>query len=660
MLESKLSDYPSVTMQDNDQTRTSHRNNDIEQGPYSEAASVESADTTTRPVDAQSVHSMHAVTARRSPEPSTINTPGERAITQRLLRPRYLCIVDDSDDRGYRVVAADDQHDLYTVPYVFISYTRRQFYTQITGDPSLTNEDLIKRQLAAQRDAATLISLALTAVERAGVAAFWIDFECVHPEEPGDAEASRSIEDVYRICDIVRASHSIAIMVYPSLDDNLDHSVDDFSPASQRSWLLEWGQRLWTLPEALLCPSNHGIAIYLAGKDEPKLEVIDKRNLAVYVWEDASTVSQLIDHYEGSVRLSQLELISIALESFQRRQTAPRMRADAIYALMGLMRERLSVRPDDTAFQAFARLSLINDSAKPLERLLCVHPRSPTASWHSTQDFWGAKLWDITPECQIAEVAAGDTVVLGDMYGALIDWEPLSAIDFMLTPTASHKRIWTAVRLVRSAWAFGLLTVLVAVTHSIVFQLTSLRSSDKVVRWIFGLQLALVAVPPCLFLVLSLIISSTVTKLYRGPIQKVQARFYGFRGIADLETAERVLFGVSDDRMSWSEYNPIESPGGDEVDGGDVNAHRLFTLVDTWSMTASTFRARNPPSTVMVCGKQGGLLRTLLCSYEEHSKTFCRETVLRMETKVLHRMFRMDRCRLSLTPMERYSDTEVA
>jgi polysaccharide pyruvyl transferase WcaK-like protein len=62
-----------------------------------------------------------------------------------------------------------------------------------------------------------------------------------------------------------------------------------------------------------------------------------------------------VDHYEGNLILSQLELVTLALECLHRRETHQHLRGDHSYALMGLVRIRPKIDASDTAFQAFAR-----------------------------------------------------------------------------------------------------------------------------------------------------------------------------------------------------------------------------------------------------------------------------------------------------------------
>lgn len=49
-------------------------------------------------------------------------------------------------------------------------------------------------------------------------------------------------------------------------------------------------------------------------------------------------------------------------------------------------------------------------------------------------------------------------------------------------------------------------------------------------------------------------------------------------------------------------------------------------------MTVTVFSAERPPSVALIAGKEGGMLRTILCSYERSTNGLRKECVLRMET----------------------------
>jgi len=84
--------------------------------------------------------------------------------------------------------------------------------------------------------------------------------------------------------------------------------------------------------------------------------------------------------------------------------------------------------------------------------------------------------------------------------------------------------------------------------------------------------------------------------------------------------------------------NAINEPG----------AMRIFTLVDTNTMTVTLFEARRPPIAVLMCGEEGGMQRAIACSYQWTTGTCHRETVLRMETTILAKMARVSRIRFGM------------
>jgi hypothetical protein len=104
---------------------------------------------------------------------------------------------------------------------------------------------------------------------------------------------------------------------------------------------------------------------------------------------------------------------------------------DMSYALMGLLRSRPKVNQWDTDFEAFARLSLANDSNMLLERLICMLPHWRDNKWHTIQDEWGVRLWDIYPTCQIAGIGENQIVILDGAFGATIWWKSLAQVAFI-------------------------------------------------------------------------------------------------------------------------------------------------------------------------------------------------------------------------------------
>jgi hypothetical protein len=176
---------------------------------------------------------------------------------------------------------------------------------------------------------------------------------------------------------------------------------------------------------------------------------------------------------------------------------------------------------------------------------------------------------------------------------------------------------------------------------------------------------------------------------YTGKFWGTQAWFFGIEGYVPIEIIERNLFGIALGRLKWSTNGSKLSEHHEAKDisalVGECEAvlpkipethphqtsqyprpthngrERLFTLVDTYSMTVTLFRAARPPAAVMICGREGGMQRAVLCSYDWRTQTFCRETVLRMKTIVVEKMFRIDRFRFSLFDGQKFrADVEKA
>ncbi|KAK1963387.1 hypothetical protein LY78DRAFT_671915 [Colletotrichum sublineola] len=330
-----------------------------------------------------------------------------------------------------------EQHgDDIDLEFVFVSYTRMQFRVATEAEIDKHNyPDEATREAnreIARRDRKTLAQWGIDAAKRVGKRAFWLDFECVRNDD-GVARSTSSSEDVYRICDIVRAAHSIIIAIGPSASEKIAAQIDGReTPGYRREevtpWLRQWGSRLWTLPELLLCPAEYRIKLYVLG-DPAEPKAIAKRNFAERAWDDAEAVKELVDHFEGSAILTEIRLIEAALSCFSRRQTDQFSQGDIAYATMGLFpsRHRPQVNKEDSGFQAFAKLSLANDRGAFLSRLLCLAPRQG-APWHRIEDRWGVTLSDIYPISNVVSGAAdSEAIILDGVYGATIHWDAIDA-----------------------------------------------------------------------------------------------------------------------------------------------------------------------------------------------------------------------------------------
>jgi hypothetical protein len=524
--------------------------------------------------------------------------------------------------------------------------------------------------------------------------------------------------DVYRICDAMRAAKKMVIVLGPRNQDIFGPpekpivapKTDD---QARQFWLEQWGSRLWTLPELLLCPPGGLIDVYFLPSSPNKKESLkvlefpegkrvevpslpdDKYGTTVRViskatWmkstfaarayktkEDAREVANLVDHFEGTLILPTLELITHLAQALWRRHedTNKFLDGDCSYALMGLLRRRPPIREEDKDFEAFARLSLANDSDRLLERVICLLPRKRSAPWHDWEDAWpDVKLWDIEPITQVAAIADNSTVVLDGAYGATIHWRKLHPVAFVKRKTAWRQVIKFAIRL-------GALYFITSITL-----VAQARPKTYTVNTPFGSSSSKLPANHPLLIIGTILLVLTILiliyapwamlKLYRGKFWGTQGWFFGIEGCADLGEVEKCLFGGNHNRLKWSTNGSMLSRHRrGRVHNGAVHEclpqepaaagwskeqfekerkrrggiERLFTLIDTYSMEATLFWAEVPPTAVFICGSEGGMKRAMLCSFDWKTNGFVRETVVRMKTMVVDKMFRVERFRFALS-----------
>jgi hypothetical protein len=526
-------------------------------------------------------------------------------------------------------------------------------------------EDRLQESLKNRRDLAALA--ARVALEKK-LDAFWIDFESGVDHSVG---ADDDDPGAYAICDILRASKSMIIVVGPPYQfPNTGRSIPSEGrprPELRNQWLASWGERLWTLPELLFCPHRDAIPIHTLSNQPP--EIMSKYSI-VKTFTDGKNVCELIEHYSGTIQLSPLELTVTATQCLFSRTYNQFSPGDASYALMGLMRRRPIVNKNDSAFRAFARLSFLNDNDRLLERLICLQPdltrRRP---WSSMYDAYQASLWDIEPCTQVSGIVnaqpakdpKGNThghktaaaldgtqiIVLDGAFGAAIKWEQLEPVAFMKRATAWQSFARFLVRGFSVWFLYGLTMLIISVFMNAL-------GSDGTAAMAAGLPILI----PCLIAVPFL--PTMVRRLYAGKLWATQAAFFGIAGIPELSEVERCIFGFNQNRLTWSTHGSTLSAAGIDsktgellpkkpVDPGDkASGLETFTLIDTFTLTATAFQAERLPVVAIICGQEGGMQRALLCSYDPVSRAFCKETVLRMKTTCLERMPRMDRFRFAM------------
>jgi hypothetical protein len=302
------------------------------------------------------------------------------------------------------------------------------------------------------------------------------------------------------------------------------------------SLLREWGSRMWTFPEVLLSPGRT-ISIYTRDGNLQSPLVVAKNQFAAQVWTymDPDVARHLIDHYLGSINLSRLEQAVLALKCLYSRYTTEYLPGDHAYALMGLLRLRPQVDRTDTAFQAFSRLSLVNDSDRLLERYICTLPVDYNQPWFDMEDAYQSSLWDITPYCQVAGIADNDTIIIDGAWGVSILWETFYPIYWSTGPSWKRWLAGLAVEWNGALWATA--TALLASG-------TSNPESASLIA--VGVIFLLV------FLLVWLMTPNLVRVIYSDKFADTQAEMFGFEGHLNAPTIERAIFGGNFGRFSWS------------------------------------------------------------------------------------------------------------
>lgn len=225
-------------------------------------------------------------------------------------------------------------------------------------------------------------------------------------------------------------------------------------------------------------------------------------------------------------------------------------------------------------------LSLANGSDQLLERLVCVLPKDPNQPWHSMDDAYQAKLWDILPQdVGIAGVGEDDSIILDGCRAANVRWKSF-------TPVANTRRASWKRALAEAMLRLGGVVFLIAIIFLVIPGLF------PVGIFFFVYALILMALSPWL-----------LRMIYLGKFWGQQCWFFGFEGYMDIDTIERQIFGGRMGRMKWTAfasplsrhhrnehgecigYDPTSDPAVAALVQQAKNAgpgeQRIFTLVDT-------------------------------------------------------------------------------
>ncbi|PLN82610.1 hypothetical protein BDW42DRAFT_166220 [Aspergillus taichungensis] len=541
------------------------------------------------------------------------------------------------------------------------------------------------------------------------IEAFWTDRSCI----PGEGQTQQEYtEDVNTICDAVRQAERVYIVL-----------PEDTTEAKQR-----WGNRVWTLPEALLaadkmryCVPSHDAGFVCPETHLTLLQVYET------FWERQrsenavanSEIGLLVEHFSGTLTLSSIQLFAYATQAISRRQVSLQFgkstqvmahtRIDVALATMGLLAYRIPTDPTDNNFQAMARLSLANDSDQLLERLVCLLPNpasrtAPYARVHSdkehilnrdcpvacseelllnmaVEDQFGSRLWDITPTCKL--VGVGDdahlpTVILDQCRATPIRWKRFPQMRYSQQIKTIRGVLATKVVLWGCFWLHQALSALwiaiplsIALFHEEVGQALKDIPQEyrQIVRYtiqafsspFIGFYLVGVAIYIGVAWVLSLFAPAAINHISKSGDPGLKGQLVGFEGTMDLRHLERLIFGNVQDRLFYTPSctpltRDLRDPKYREAKDLDFTlmeallrpGERLFSIVDMGTLSVTVIAAERPPTVALICGRDAGMLRALLCSWRFENNCLYKETVMRMRSSMFDRTTAQDWVKVSL------------
>ncbi|KAG1872227.1 hypothetical protein F4604DRAFT_1892597 [Suillus subluteus] len=454
---------------------------------------------------------------------------GEMDIPTHNLYPQLLIIHNPIQNEW--VPCADHDIIIHT-KFIAISFYSSDAYDKFDPDPEAKKAQFIEEKYDV----------------------YWLDLECVAKTQP---EKNR---DVYCMADVYRGAEMTLIMLGKSVD------------GEKKCWR-GWGEQV------------------------TPLSLFQLANLA---YTNYSTEQAIINTYSGKDPLERLERLTLLKSAIWQRGSsalAPGVapppskldmigetpvtdgayKAEHVYALMGFFEHRIYPNRFEGDLHALVRLSMVNDNDRIVEWMVSMLPSTITKEmvcWYSDNDIYGAKLWDILPEIQVAW------------------WKDFPEVMFV-SPDLLKRTIISFV-------PYLLWPIIIA---GLVGDIT------LVVIGVF-----LLIISPWLF-----VYSQS------GRILDAQPWLIGVKGVISITEAEKHLYGATTKKhfprmnftLSRSQFSLAEQGTkrkGLPTQYGEAkkaesrpDVGHIYTLIDTCSSTMYYFRVERPPT-------EGGLGRFVLCS----------------------------------------------
>lgn len=532
-----------------------------------------------------------------------------------------------------------------------------------------------------------------------GFGAYWLDEQCMSALAAGQTRSAALDYDVYTMCDVVRGSALVAILL-----------GQDSQQARHG-----WGARLWTLPEGMLAPGDTLTWCHQQADGTLHYDDVHKIEMTSTFWTPPASPSNLLphgdqeddldgqddwpvrtlaEHFSGVLPLTRLELLPSIINALHAQgwNNVNKGHSDLAYAVMGFLNHRIERNEDDTLFQSLARLSLGNDSDHIIERMISILPYPEARDQHKLEhevdnsdlfsgllypDQFRTRLHDINPICDVVGVAhEDDTVIIDNCRAIHIRWKDFPRIqaqrrDGMRKLLASF---FVVAGLYWLQWGLSL------TFNWLPFWATSADGTSADGQNISHKEALWLEWIVCSFLAVAVLLSTaapfSVRRLFGGQIEKSTPAFVAFEGTLPLCEIEKIVFGNASGRLTWApSATPLSAlPGtrhprerqGYEPDwvthperqrtslqGLVPPNHHLFTLVDTGDLTVTVFTAERPPTVALMCGREGGMVRAALCSWRFENDCLYKETVIRLPSTVSESATPKDWLKLCLLSQDR-------
>ncbi|KAG2125480.1 hypothetical protein DEU56DRAFT_824716 [Suillus clintonianus] len=552
--------------------------------------------------------------AARSPmeHSSRIIEEGEMDIPTHTLYPRILVIRDRSTNEW---VPCADRDTIIRTKFIAISYRALDAFTR---GPNMDQE---KAQFTEEVRAAVIGQK---------YDAYWCDLECV-----GETPAEKNL-DLYCMADVYRGAELTLIMLGKS------------AVGENECWR-GWGERVWTMPEALLSSR-----LCYKFRDREEVTPMSLFELANLAYTNYDIEQAIINAYSGKDPLERLERLTKLKSAIWRRGTAalapgvapppPKLdmigeksvtsgayKAERVYALMGFFEHRIHPNRSEDDLHALVRLSMANDNDRIAERMVSMLPPTitKTACWYADDDFYRANLWDILPEIQVAGITENGALVVDGCRAAAIRWKDFPEVAFEKTDSLRRTIMGFVPYLAWPALIIGI-------------GVFSMSRAGGIALIVIGLVILVLS--PRLFLYSQ-----------SGRVVTAQPWLIGVKGVVSITEVERHLYGGARGHFPRMYFTPSGSqfsiPERNTERGGSFrqydyaklaesgpDAGHVFTLIDTCSSTMYYFRAEQPPTVCIFAGREGGLGRFVLCSEKCNINELHKETVLRMPTEISQKM----------------------